>query len=212
MANDDEVFDSLEQSERARIWFQTNGGSLLVAILAALAVIWGYKGFQGNKVRTAEQAGLNYSAVAVAIDGKKDAEIGKLVAEIRKNYGNTTYAALAGLAEAKYSVGNAKIDAAETSLRLATEAGTSPQIKALAKLRLARVLVGRSKSAEALTILAAVQDDGFKAQIEELRGDAYRQLNKLTEAKAAYANALTATDLALPGRSTLQQKLDNLGG
>jgi predicted negative regulator of RcsB-dependent stress response len=212
MANDDEEFDSYEQSERARKWFQTNGGSLVIAVLAAMALIWGYKGFQNNKVLSAEQAGLNFQAVAAAIESKNDAQISQLSTEIRKSYGATTYAALAGLAEAKYLAENGKAPAAETALRLAQNAGTSPQIQVLATLRLARLLNGQGKAQEALDLLKNVKDEGFKAQTQEQLGDAYAQLGKAVDAKAAYASALTATDLASPGRSTLQQKLDNLSG
>ena len=210
MANDDEDFDSYEQSERARKWFQNNGGSLLVAVLAAMALIWGYKSFQNNKLHTTEQAGLNFQAVALAIESKNDAQVSQLSAEIRKSYGATTYAALAGLAEAKYLTESGKIAAAETALRLAKDAGSSVQIRTLATLRLARLLNGRGKAQEALDALKGIEDEGFKAQTQEHRGDALAQLGKLTDAKAAYASALTATDLAAPGRSTLQQKLDNL--
>ena len=83
MANDDEEFDSYEQSERARKWFQSNGGSLLIEVLAAIALIWGYKGFQSTKLRAAEQAGLNFQAVALAIESKNDAQISQLSTEIR---------------------------------------------------------------------------------------------------------------------------------
>ena len=211
MANDDEEFDSHEQSERARKWFQNNGGSLLIAVLAALALIWGYKGFQSNKVHAAEQAGLNFQALALAIEGKNDAQISQLSTEIRKSYGETTYAAIAGLTEAKYLAEGGKVQAAETALRLAKDAGTSPQVRVLATLRLARLLNGEGKAQEALDLLKTIEDEGFKAQTQQQRGDAFAQLGKIADAKAAYASALTATDLASPGRSTLQQKLDNLG-
>ena len=210
MANDDEDFDSYEQSERARKWFQNNGGSLLVAVLAAMALIWGYKSFQNNKLHATEQAGLNFQAVALAIESKNDAQVSQLSAEIRKSYGATTYAALAGLAEAKYLTENSKIEAAQTALRLAKDAGSSAQVRTLATLRLARLLNGQGKAQEALDALKGIEDEGFKAQTQEQKGDALAQLGKLADAKAAYASALTATDLAAPGRSTLQQKLDNL--
>ncbi len=212
MANDDEDFDSYEQSERARKWFQENGGSLLIAVLAALALIWGYKGFQNNKIHAAEQAGLNYQAVAQAIESKNDAQISRLGTEIRKSYGATTYAALAGLAEAKYLAENGKIEAAQAALRVAKDAGSNAQVKVIATLRLARLLNGQGQAQQALDTLKTVVDEGFKAQTQEQRGDAFAQLGKVADAKAAYASALTATDLAAPGRSTLQQKLDNLSG
>lgn len=212
MASDDEVFDSMEQSERARKWFQDNGGSLLIAVLSAMAIIWGYKGYQANVQRTAEQAGLNYQAIANAIEAKRDADVAQLSTEMRKNYGSTSFAALAGLSEAKYLVDAGKLDPAITTLKQSAQAGNIPQLKVIADLRLARVMLAQDKSAEALAVLDKITDDGFKAATQELRGDALMRMGKGQDAKAAYASALTATDLAAPGRSTLQLKLDNLSG
>lgn len=212
MAKDDEVFDSLEQSERARKWFQENSGSLVIAVLSAMAIIWGYKGYQANVQRTAEQAGLNYQAIANAIEAKRDADVAQLSTEMRKNYGSSSFAALAGLSEAKYLADAGKLDPAANALKQSAQAGNIPQLKVIADLRLARVLIAQDKANEALALLDKVSDDGFKAATQELRGDALVRIGKPQDAKEAYAKALTATDLAAPGRSTLQLKLDNLSG
>jgi predicted negative regulator of RcsB-dependent stress response len=209
---DEDNFDSLEQSERARAWFQNNGSTLLMAVLGAMAVIWGYKGYQANKIAAAENAGAVFEKIARAAEAKKDQEVSAYSAELRKNHGKLTYAALGSMAEAKYLAEQNKIDVAITSTKLAQEAGSSAQIKNLASLRLARLQIASGKSAEAVTTLNSVQDEAFKAVREELRGDALVALGKLSEAKEAYSKALTATDLAQAGRPSLQQKLDNLNG
>jgi predicted negative regulator of RcsB-dependent stress response len=207
---DDENFDSLEQSERARAWFQSNGSTLLMAVLGAMAIIWGYKGYQANKIKAGENAGLVYEKITRAVDEKKDQEVSTFSAEMRKNHGKLTYAALGSMAEAKYFTEQKKTEVAMASLQTAQTAGSNPQLKLLASLRLARLQIAGGKSQDALDILNSVTDEGFKAVREELRGDALLALGKLNEAKEAYSKALTATDLAQPGRPSLQQKLDNL--
>ena len=209
MANED-VYDSYEQSERARQWFQRNGGSLLIGVLGALAVIWGYNAWRGAKGAELERAAYAYSEVTTAIEAKNAENVTTAAGSLRKNFDGTTYAALGSLAEAGFLVSSNKLDAAEAALRYAAENGESTELKALASLRLARLLLAKDKPQDVLDMLGKLSADGFKANTEELRGDAYAQLGKSKEARAAYAAALTATDLATPGRSTLQMKLDNL--
>jgi predicted negative regulator of RcsB-dependent stress response len=207
----DEDFDSLEQSERARSWFQKNGSAIVIGVMGAMAVIWGYKAFQTNAERSAHAAGLSYELLTKAVSEKDNAKVNQLAAELRRSHGNTTYAALGSLAEAKYLMDSGKTKEAQDALGFA-QAGELDVVKQIAQLRVARLLNGNGKPQEALDVLAKINDEGLKSQLEQIKGDSYVQLGKLAEAKAAYAAALTATDLATPGRATLQQKLDNLGG
>lgn len=207
---DEDIYDSYEQSERARQWFQRNGGSLLIGVLGALAVIWGYNAWRGAKGAELERAAYAYSEVTTAIEAKNAESVSTAAGALRKSFDGTTYAALGSLAEASFLVSNNKLDAAEAALRYAAENGESLELKALASLRLARLLLAKDKPQDVLDMLAKQGANGFKANTDELRGDAYAQLGKINEARAAYAAALTATDLATPGRSTLQMKLDNL--
>lgn len=207
---DDDLYDSLEQSERARGWFQKNGSAIVIGVMGAMAVIWGYKAFQTNAERSAHAAGLSYELLTKAASDKDDVKVNQLAAELRRSHGSTTYAALGSLVEAKYLADSGKTVEAQAALKFA-QTGELDVVKQIAQLRVARLLNGNNKPQEALDVLAKVTDAGLKAQLEQIKGDSYAQLGKLVEAKAAYAAALTATDLATPGRATLQQKLDNLG-
>lgn len=207
-----EVTDIHEQSERARQWFQQNGSSVLIGIAAALALIFGYQSWQQRQEQQRIQAGTIYQQ-AVEAHGKEDFELqGRLVQSLKDTHGNTVYAVLAALLQAKTQVDKDELEAAETELRFAVDKAPTAEIRDLARLRLALVQSARGENAVALTTLSAVRNSGYKALVAEQRGDIYRVDGKLAEARAAYAEALTQLEVGTPGRDTLQQKLDTLGG
>ncbi len=207
---DDDNFDAHEQSEKARTLFQRYGSAVITGILAAVAILWGYRGWEAGKTREVYRAQAAYAEFEKLVEKKDDAKIAQMGAQIRLTHANTTYAAMASMVEAKFMIDAGRLDAAESPLKYAIDQGKSVEFKDLAKLRLARLYTAKNKAQDAISTLASIANVGFKAQIEEVRGDAYVALNKPTEARAAYAAALIATDLADSNRNTLQQKLDNL--
>jgi len=88
-----------------------------------------------------------------------------------------------------------------------------PSIAAVARLRLAAVLLDEKAYDEALKVLAAKPEPAFEALFEESRGDVLQAQGKGAEAKAAYQAALgkLASGDAV-GRELIQLKLDALGG
>jgi predicted negative regulator of RcsB-dependent stress response len=212
MAREELEYDSHEQSERVRRWFERNGGSIVIGILTAVALIWGYQAWQGGKERQKQQASLAYDALATAIADKKDADVPKLAANLRNEFADSTYAALGSLAEAAYHLEQNKIDLAIEALKYAQSRGQSSDVQHVASMRLGRLLLAKGDFAGALAAVEKIPDATYVAALQELKGDIYQRQGKLKEAFKAYDAALTATDLASPGRSTLQMKRDNLSG
>jgi predicted negative regulator of RcsB-dependent stress response len=210
MAKDDLEYDNLEQSERARAWFERNGSAIVIGILSAVAIIWGYQGWQGGKKRELDRASVAFEAVNAAITEKNEAKISETSLAIRRDFPSTTFAAAASLAEARYWVDQNKLDQAMQALRSATSTGASEEVKAIANLRIAQLQLAKNELDAALKTLNQVK--GFQAPVDELKGDILLAQGKRKEALAAYEAALTATDLASPGRSTLELKRDNLSG
>ena len=212
MAQEDLEYDSHEQSERARAWFQRNSSSLIVGVLTAVSLIWGYQAWQGGKLREQERASLAYETLVTAIRDKDDANIGKLAAQLRNDFSKSTYAAVGSLAEAGYLLEQGKPEIALSALKFAESQGASVEVQNIASMRLARVLLSKGDATGALAAISKIPGEGFAAALQELKGDIYAQQGKREDAFKAYDAALTASDLAAPGRSTLQMKRDNLSG
>jgi predicted negative regulator of RcsB-dependent stress response len=91
------------------------------------------------------------------------------------------------------------------------ENAKSDEIRSIAALRLANVLLDDHEPDAALKVLEAKPHPGFEALYHSQRGDILAAQNKRPEARAAYKAAL---EKAEPGaqRETLRFKLEALGG
>jgi len=210
MAFDD--YDEYEQSEQLRKWLRENGLSIVVGVVLALALIFGWRQWQSHRAGHHAQAAEQYVALESALAAGQDAQVDSAATALEKNYVDTPYAALGAAARANVAVAQGKLDAAQAALQWAVDHSPTPALHAVYMLRLARVELAQDHAQQALTLLGGVPDDSYRATLEELRGDALLKLGREAQARSAYANALAALSAhTVPGmRDALQMKLDNL--
>lgn len=206
----DDIIDAHEQSEQARQWLQKNGSSIIMGILLGLAVLLGWQRWQQSSVNHRTDAMLKFDDFQAAVD-KDDKELaGKLVEELRKNYGDTPHAALGALELAEMQLKAGQLPEAESSLRFAAEQDESASLKAIAQLRLARLVLGRGDAQKALDAVNAMSAESYVAEREQVRGDALLALGRGDEARKAYDAALAVMDVAAQQRRSLQAKRDDV--
>jgi predicted negative regulator of RcsB-dependent stress response len=85
------------------------------------------------------------------------------------------------------------------------------ELRDVARLRLARVLIDEKKPDEALKLLEAKHGDSFTGLYADVKGDVLLAQGKRQEARAAYQVALDKSDAASPLRQIIQLKLDAVG-
>ena len=206
----DDIIDAHEQSEQARKWLQQNGSSIVVGILLGLAVLLGWQRWQQSGVDHRAEALAKFEELQAAVD-KEDTELaGKHLDDLRSNYEDTPHAALAALEQAEGLVKAGKLADAEALIRFAVDKGVPETVQSVARLRLARLLIARAEPQRALDALREIKIEGFTAEIENLRGDAFLALDKRAEALKAYEAALAATDVGSGQRKPLEVKRDDL--
>lgn len=206
----DDIIDAHEQSERARQWLQKNGSSIVIGILLGLAVLLGWQRWQQSGVNHRAEALVKFDDLQAAVD-KDDKELaGKLVEDLRKNYADTTHAALGALELAEMQLKGGQVPEAESSLRFVVDNAQTESLREVAALRLARVLLARGEAQLALDALKPVAADDYVAERNEIRGDALVALGKRDDALKAYNDALAAMDVAAQARRTLEAKRDDL--
>ncbi len=206
----DDIIDAHEQSEQARKWLQQNGSSIVVGVLLGLAVLLGWQRWQQSGADHRAEALMKFEELQVAVD-KDDAELaGKHLDDLRSNYADTPHAALAALEHAEGLVKADKLAEAEPLVRFAVENGVPETVQSVARLRLARLLIARGEPQQALDTVKAVTTDGFKGEVEALRGDALVAVGKPDEARKAYDAALVEIDVAATNRRALEIKRDDL--
>jgi len=202
-----------EQLAELKSWWKTHG-NLVVAVIVGAAVAfagWRYwKIYQANQAAHAAALYETVGKATIAGDGKalRDAA-GALV----ENYPRTLYASMGALVAARYYYDHNDPKNAKAQLQWVIERSSSDDLRDLARLRLAAVLLDEKAYDEALKQLEASHGAAYDSQYAALKGDILVAQGKPAEAKAAYKLALDkAGPQDAPLRETLRMRLDALGG
>ena len=177
----------------------------------ALAGYSGWAGWQYYQRTQAAQAGQLYDELQNAIAAKDTAKVMRAAGDMQSRFSGTAYAQMSALAAAKVAFDANDLKTAKTQLQWVAEHGTD-EYKAIAKLRLAGVLLDEKAYDEALKVLATASVPQFAGAVADRKGDILVAQNKLADARTAYLAALAATDKNNPGRQLIQVKLEAIGG
>jgi predicted negative regulator of RcsB-dependent stress response len=205
-----EIYNSeQEQVEALKAWWEKNGRTVIIAIIALLLGVFGWKSWQGQQQQKAESASTAYQQMidASLANPEQAMEAGRAIVS---DYAGTIYASMASMAMARIAVEQDDLDAAAAHLRAALEQGEQPELKLLARARLARVLLAQDKPAEALAQLQGVEAGALQGVYDELRGDILLAQGEREQARAAYTNALAAFSEVPDKGELVQLKLDDL--
>ena len=198
----DELLDEHEQSERVRRWVRENGLGLIGGVVLGLALVGGWKWWQGHRQGQREAQAAIYDSLQNQL---KAQDLAKATATA-KSLGTGPYSTLVALDLAKAQAMAGKRDEAIATLR-AAEADDA-LLAGVLRGRLARLLLDAGKADEALRILADADDPaGLGA-----RGDAHLALGHRDQARSDYDKALVLTTVGSPMRRVLELKLSEVGG
>lgn len=207
MAVEDQIIDDHEQSERVRQWLLRHGNALLIGVLAAIGLVWGYTAWEGRKTLASLEAGEQYEALVKAVADKDLERARALIDGLGKQ--KNGYAALAALVDARLAVESGDSARAEAALRRAMAAAQEAGLRSVAAIRLARLLLAEGRLDGIDAVLAQIDPEGFKATLAELKGDVEFARSRFDAARAAYDQALAALDVGSPHRQWVEMKRDN---
>ena len=209
------AYDLEEQEQLATVkgWWADNG-TWLLAVLAAISVAGaGWQGWRLWQANQAQQAGAQYEVLVKAAqegDAKALRDAGGTLVE---SFPRTLYASMGALVAARFHVERADLKNAKAQLQWVVDRSTSDELRDLARLRLASVLLDEKSHDEALALLEVKHAAALDGPYAALKGDILVAKNKPADAKAAYRLALEKSD-ARGGafRNSVQLRLDALGG
>lgn len=203
----------IEQQESIsalKAWFEENGTWIIGGALLVVAVVaggWGWRWYQQRESAAASALYEQYQQAVVAKDAGKARDLaGTLV----QQHTSSAYATLAALAQARASLEAGDAAAAKAQLQWVIDKSGNAELAALARVRLAGVLLDEKAYDEGLALLQADPPAAFAAEFSDRRGDLLLAQGKAAEARGAYAKALEQVTAQSPLRSVIQTKLDAL--
>lgn len=200
-----------EQLDQIKHFWKTHGTWitwLIVAVLAAVAAWNGYQLWQG---RQAAQSAALFDAIETAAKAGDTGRLTQAFGDIRDKYPRTAYAQQAGLLAAKTLYEKGDADGARGALEWVADKATDEGYQALARLRLAALLVEKKSYDDALAKLAAPFPAQFAALVADRKGDILLLQGKKTEAAAQYTRAYQSFDGQVEYRNLVEVKLNALG-
>jgi predicted negative regulator of RcsB-dependent stress response len=207
------AYDLEEQEQLASLKaFWTRYGNVLTwVVIIALAAYAGYNYWNAHvRAQSTEASGL-YDELLVSVQAKDNARAQRIADDVKTRYGSTAYAQMAALGAARTAFDANDLKAAKAQLQWVIDHGDDAY-QALARLRLAGVLLDEKAYDDALKTASAVTAPQYASLVNDRKGDILAAQNKLPEARTAYLNALTAMDKSDPGRQLVAFKLEAIGG
>lgn len=204
-----------EQVEAIKNWWKKNGSSLLIGIVAALAIVFGWQSWQDSQAEKRSLAATQFSSLVNSLsesdDEKRIETVSYLAKELQADFESSAYTIYATLILAQQQLmDQSDPEAAEASLEWAharVEPGSALEL--IVRSRLAQAQFAASRHDDALETLNGAGETGEFAEIYlELEGDILLAKGDRAAAEEAYRSAREASTTGQNG--ILQLKLSDL--
>lgn len=200
-----------EQLDALKAFWKQYGNLITWALVAAMLVYAGINGWQWWQREQSAKAGAMFDELDRAAQAGDAEKTARVFTDIRDRYPRTAYAQQAGLLAAKIQYEKGKTDDSRAALAWVVEHAVDDEYRALARLRLAGILLDAKQHDEALKQLEPIAQGPFAALAADRRGDILQAQGKTAEAKAAYEQAWKAMDEKVEYRRLVDAKLTALG-
>lgn len=200
-----------EQLDELKHFWKQYGNLITWALIVVLGAFAAWNGYQYWQRSQAAQASVMFDEIERSVQSGETARIDRALADMKERFGSTAYAQQAGLLAAKAHYDKGNVDAARAALTWVADKAADPGYQAVAKLRLAGILLEKKAYDEALQQVSGAFPKDFSGLVADRRGDILMAQGKKTEAKAEYEKAYKALDERAEYRRLVEVKLNALG-
>lgn len=210
MANN---FDLEEQEQLAEIkHFWSEWGNLITWVLIVVfGAIAAYNGWNYWQRTQSAQASALFDEMDRAAATGDTVRVQRAFADIKDKFPRTAFAHQAGLLAARILQDKGNADGAKAALSWVADQASDEGYQAVARLRLAALLVQAKQYDEALKPLAATYPPAFEALAADRRGDVYSLQGRKADAKGEYLKAYKGLGDQDDYRHLVEVKLTALG-
>jgi len=209
------ALDHEEQEQLAALkgWWNEYG-NLVVIVVAAIAIAAAsWRGWDWYQSKQSRQASALYEMLTRAVEAGDAKTMRDASGALAVDYPRTLYASMGALVSAHYYFEHHDLKGARAQLEWVLGHSRSNDLKDLARLRLAAVLLDDKAYDDALRQLDAPHGEAYAAQYAALKGDVLMAKHESKQAKAAYQVALDKADKSDNAfRQSVKIRLEALGG
>jgi predicted negative regulator of RcsB-dependent stress response len=200
-----------EQLDDLKAFWKQYGNLITWVLVLALGGYAAWNGWNYYQREQGAKAGSLYDEIDRAAQASDSERATRIFADMKERYPRAAFTQQAGLIAARVAVEKGQVDAGRASLTWVAENAGESEYRAIARLRLAGLLLDLKRYDEALKQLDGVDGTEFAALAADRRGDIFLAEGKGEDAKAAYQKAWTAMDPKLDYRRLVEAKLNLLG-
>jgi len=202
-----------EQLENIKAWWAKYGLLLSAVLIGLILGVIGIQVYQHYRTQISERAATQYDQAVNAVQSNDLPKLQASTTALQNDYPRSVYAAWASLQLAKVqlekSEPQAKV-AAQSSLQWIVDHSKDANIVAIARIRLAGILLDQNKIDDGLKVLETSLPDAYQALASDRRGDLYVAKGDLSRAREAYELALAKLDSKSTLKTTLELKRDSI--
>ena len=200
-----------EQLDEIKHFWKQYGNLITWVLIVVFGAFAAWNGYQYWQRSQAAQAAVMFDEIERAVQSGDTARIDRAFADMKERFSSTTYAQQAGLLVAKAHEDKGNTDGARAGLTWVAEKASDAGYQAIARLRLAGLLMEKKSLDEALQQLSGTFPKEFEALVADRRADILMAQGKTAEAKAGYEKAWKALDDRSDYRRLVEVKLNALG-
>jgi predicted negative regulator of RcsB-dependent stress response len=204
--------DEHQQWEAIKDWWKENWRLVISTVIVVAIAMGGFRYWQNRQKADSEQASQLYEQLLknVFSSNPSDTTLAILANRLQTDYSKTPYASNAALFQVKAAIEKGELDAAKEKLNWVIEHAKNSDLRQVARLRLARILLSQQEPDQAFGKLSKVEDAEYLPAINLVKGDIYLDKKNKEEAKAAYEEAAKAFLPVEPIGEYLQMQIDDL--
>jgi predicted negative regulator of RcsB-dependent stress response len=207
-----ELMSEQEQGEQVKNWLRENGSAIVMGLVLAFGLMFGFKQWQAWETSKKQQASAEYQVLTSLIEANNmDAAVANYEV-LKSDFSKSSYTAMASMMMAKARLEAGQTDLAATALTHAMNNAEPAPVQIIARTRLARLRLSQGDADAAVKLLdGAPSELGFEAQFAEIRGDIHLANGDTERAIQSYQTSLDLLDEGVGNREYLTVKMEALG-
>ena len=200
-----------ERLEALKNWWSENGRNIVIGVVLGIGAVAGWVGWTGYEQGQAEAAAAVFQEARAAAAAGDHPALRAAADVLLSEHSGHDYAAAAALLLAKSDVEQGRFEAARDHLEWVIDHAEFPELRDLARLRLAETLFAQGAFDDAAELLGEEGSGPFAAASDDLLGDIHHARGEPDRAREAWERATAGLSRSPLSRERVTLKLDDLG-